>query len=241
MSARLPLALLAALALVACAEDTEDSPSGTGSSGGNPVTTDPVTVSFQLTSEAAGDTPDRAAWIDASLTAATVAFGRLGDDGACTFDDDEVWALGAFIDFDGDQIASVERTSLCRIRFVPPAGVPLVRAAGNTSRLDVDVTLWLERGVDLVIEEALDEDDVARDFVLAFEPGQLADSVDWRNLPIEDGRVALSDLDPEIGEAVATRLTRALVLYRDPTPGDRRISVDERTDANRVGFVERVP
>lgn len=239
---RSPFACIARLALVgvfvaACVEDTGELASGTGSSGGNPVQEDPVTVSFQLTSDNTGDTPARASWARASLTAGTVAFGRIDDSGGCTFDPSESWELGAFINFNGDQIASLDRAGLCRIRFQPPAGVPLLVANGETPALRVEATLWLENGIDLVIDTSLASGSV-RDLVLVFEPGNLANSVNWNALPVEDGRISLTDRDPELGALVVRRVTEAFGLYLDPTPGDQRVRVDERTDENRIGFVE---
>lgn len=237
------MAAIAALCLgVSCAgEDVADpvEVAGTGSSGGNPAVTAPLALSFQLATD--GDGPQPGRWLSATVQARTITLARRDADGACVFEDDASWQPSDILAFGADRLDGIDGAGLCRIRVMPDGGAPLIVASGVASRLRVLVTLWLDRGIDLVIERPPTADAGPRDFVVVFEPDRIIEGIDLRTLPQDDVELRVSDRDPALGERLLARFTDAMTIYDDPTPGDGVVTVSERTPENRVGYLELVP
>ncbi len=240
----LVLALVATAVAVGsgCAEDDgppSDSIAGTGSSGGNPAT-----VRFALETDAEAD---REAIDFAQLSAGVVEFARIDAAGECRFSPGEVFALGAFVGFDGSQALLIDVDGLCRVRFRPPSEHPLVQMSVERARaLQVFIDLFLPSGVDIVVDlpssgsaqtdEGLAEDELEIVVVLLGSP--VLEAIQRANLGA-DAVVRLSELDPEFGAQILDAILSSIVLYLDPTPGDARVTAAERTPERVVGRIER--
>lgn len=224
-----------------CAEDEgppSDSIAGTGSSGGNPAT-----VRFALETDVE---TDREAIDFARLSAGVVEFARIDAAGACRFAPDEVFALGAFVGFDGSQALLIDVEGLCRVRFRPPSEHPLVQMSVERARArQVFIDLFLPSGVDIVVDLPSEgsaqgggspEEEVEIVVVLLGSP--ILEAIQRANLGA-DAVVRLSELDPEFGAQLLDAILSSIVLYLDPTPGDARVTAEERTPERVVGRVER--
>ena len=232
----LVLALLAFTLIPACGEEPADDDlvAGTGSTGGNPAT-----VTFLLSPPE--DAPIE--WTDGRLAAVTVTFGRQTDAG-CDLSE-EGYELGALVEFNGAQLASIDSEDLCRIRFEPSGVEPLIEINGVTPRRPILVELFLPNGLDLVFERDVplaEDGETPVELIVAVDPEELVDSFDLAEL-VEDPAdiVRISDRNSSIAATLIENLIESFAIFVDPTPGDQRITFEERTPENRIGGVEIVP
>lgn len=230
------LLLFALSSVLGCGEsdpvaspEGEEVASGTGSSGGNPAV-----VTFQLATEAA---PSSTTWNRANIAAAEVVLARRDAAGGCMFGD-ERFPFGAFIAFGSNTEARLDVSDLCRVRLIPSEGTPLLALDGQIRRRPFDVLLFLPRGLDLVFDRPLPppREGEALSLVYTLDVGRLLRSIDVSALPAD--RISITDQDEGEGLTLLENVVDAVVLYLDPTPGDGRVIPEERTDENRIGFVE---
>ncbi len=232
---RVVLAALCAVLFVACS-DSETDPTlvaaGTGSSGGNPAI-----VTFQLTTD---DATEDSIWNAGNSAAAVVVFARTDETGECEFSDEEL-PLGAFIDLVRDNATELDGSKLCRIGFRPASDEPLVSVSGEFRGRGVEVLLYLPSGIDLVFDEPLPPLPVGepQEIVVSLSIARLIRDIDLAGLVPPPGETLhITDQDDGDGLLLLESLIDALAIYRDPTPGDRRITAAERTPENRIGFIE---
>lgn len=239
MTSRLIAAAFVLTCLAACAEsDTADVVvAGTGSSGGNPST-----VAFQLVTD---DAPAESRWTGAVISAGRVSLWRGDATGECQLSDDSM-GLGAFVDLVRNDVTEFDLAGLCGIAFRPATDRPLLAVAGTVRGTPVELELFLERGVDLLFDDAPlgpDRFGTPGDVVVALEVGALLRNLDLVRAIRErepDGVLRLSDHDDELGAQLVENVIAAITLFRDPTPGDGRVTRAERAPENRVGGA-RIP
>ncbi|MFT4705341.1 MAG: hypothetical protein ACI81R_003049 [Bradymonadia bacterium] len=218
----------------ACAEDSSIEVAGTGSSGGNPAIEDPISLTFQLEAESPAE-PERVDWLEAELSVVTIALGRGSDEGGCVFADGDVVERVDLVNFGRAALASVDARNLCALRAIPGADAPLLRVFGQSQRVDLELSFWLDDGVDLTLDFVQRWAEGSRDWIVVLNPESLTADVDLRALVGADGRINLSDRDPQFIDALHTRLSQSVRLYVDPTPGDGIVTLEEQTEENRIG------
>lgn len=223
------LILTCALGLVACGGESGDDPSaGTGILGGNPLT-----IAFE-SEEEPDDTFGLASFADLQIHYGKVRFGYLDEQGACVLEEEfseleQVVGPGqrGIVQVSGDDGYP------CAMNVRPPDGQALVTATIVTGVQDVEVALSEESG-----------------FIIDVDPIEVAEDENPEVVAILSVDQVLTGYDVTALIAAASELTRdgseganrflaamegAVTVYRDPTPGDGVMELEQRVEANVSG------
>jgi hypothetical protein len=225
---RLIVCLVVVAACAACGgESGEDPSAGTGILGGNPLT-----IAFE--SEEPDSEPGALDGVlDIQIHYGLVRFGYPDDDGACLLEDE-------FAPYE-DTVTPGDRTSIevdedvypCAMNVRPPPGTPLVTASIDAGIKTVDVALSEETGFILDLDPIEAAEDENPEVVAILTVEQVLTGFDVSALLMLVGD-SVTD-GTSVGDDLLAAIEGAVVVYRDPTPGDGELVGSERVDGNLSG------
>ena len=230
----LPLAVALSVILAGCGDFTgEDGPdivTGTGSSGGNPL-------SFDFETEDS-ERFDDVVWESPVLHIGSRRFAFEDTAGQCVFDDEAEVFVEDFA-FDRSRRLDIEPPNPCAFELNPAEGESLVsvRATVRGRSLDLSFGRVTAIAVNILRPELLS---ISQEIVVIFEVDKLLEGIDVQGLL--DRLDLLSDLSDEdrlaLRDQAVANLAEAVTIYLDPTPGDGVLLPEERVEANVLATFE---